>query len=391
MSGTFDPFTPGALKRAFTEAEPRDRAGVLYAALQGMAKGLRGIDTVVELQSIDESAFLAGLRQSVTDAPANLTAARALAWFYVRNSYFAEANRVYYATEKHWTEYGEIQLEHMRTLIVDGAFQEAGAVLNGCQRFLKGPARDSYTLQTGVAADNDAQDRLTQALLQAGAAELRTMLAAAGPGARAGVQPCEETALWRAAELILRAKTVALVGNSATVRGRSLGQDIDAHDVVIRCNFPEIAGYERDVGRRTDLVFFNESLRPRVPGIRQRMDGYAATLAIGLHPEAQFGLPTAEELRGHGDLGTIFPSTRSFLSSICYSRSTTGLMAINLLVLVFGKRVALFGFDFFSDLKTPHYFGNQSGAYLGHELQYEQWFVRSFLERRLPQQIEFRA
>ena len=391
MYETFDPFAPGALKRAFTEAEPRERAGILNTALQPMAKGLRGIDSVVELQSVDETAFVAGLRQCVADDPSNLTAARALAWFYVRNSYFAEANRVYYAAEKHWTEYAEIQLEHIRTLIVDGAFQEAGAVLTGCQRFLKGAARDSYTLQAGMAADGEAQDRLTQSLLQAGAAELRTMLAAAGPGGRSGIRPSEETALWRAAESILRAKTVALVGNSATMRGQTLGRDIDDHDVVIRCNFPEITGYERDVGRRTDLVFFNESLRPRLPGIRQTKLGYAATLAIGLHPEPQFGLPTPEDPSTQTDVGTIFPSTRMFLSSICYSRSTTGLMAINLLVLLFGKRVTLFGFDFFSDLKTPHYFGNQSGAYLGHELQYEQWFVRSFLEKRLPKQIDFRT
>jgi len=49
----------------------------------------------------------------------------------------------------------------------------------------------------------------------------------------------------------LRAKTVAVVGNG-DLRGRGMGEEIDAHDVVVRFNnYPK--GYEEDIGCRTDI------------------------------------------------------------------------------------------------------------------------------------------
>ena len=46
---------------------------------------------------------------------------------------------------------------------------------------------------------------------------------------------------------------IAVVGSSGNLLFRSHGRAIDAHDVVIRTNAPTLAGYEADVGRRTDL------------------------------------------------------------------------------------------------------------------------------------------
>lgn len=52
---------------------------------------------------------------------------------------------------------------------------------------------------------------------------------------------------------LLEGKTVAVVGNGPSERGKGLGREIDAHDVVIRFNNYRTHGYEDDYGRKTDV------------------------------------------------------------------------------------------------------------------------------------------
>ncbi|XP_035695132.1 CMP-N-acetylneuraminate-poly-alpha-2,8-sialyltransferase-like [Branchiostoma floridae] len=54
--------------------------------------------------------------------------------------------------------------------------------------------------------------------------------------------------------------TCAVVGNSAVVLNSSCGQDIDSMDFVIRCNLPQIEGYEKDVGSKANLTTMNPSV-----------------------------------------------------------------------------------------------------------------------------------
>jgi len=54
-------------------------------------------------------------------------------------------------------------------------------------------------------------------------------------------------------EHFVKGKTVALVGNGPQEIGKGLGAEIDGHDVVIRINNYELAGYESDYGCRTDV------------------------------------------------------------------------------------------------------------------------------------------
>ena len=197
------------------------------------------------------------------------------------------------------------------------------------------------------------------------------------------IQANEMKSLWSLAAIIAMAETLAIVGNGPRLRGSRLGAEIDGHDVVIRCNFAEIDDFSEDVGSKTSALMFNESLRSRIPRLRSRSPRYETAPAVGLHPEAGFGL-SKEDFVSYPLTGTLLPATRRFLSDICYSRSTTGLMAINLLLFVFQKPVSIYGFDFFSDASKPHYFDNQVGAYLGHELQYERWFVQEYVSKTFP-------
>jgi len=68
---------------------------------------------------------------------------------------------------------------------------------------------------------------------------------------------------------VIAGRTVAVVGCGSSPKGRGLGAEIDAHDVVIRCNRSfRTAGLEADYGTRCDLLvvgnrFFIDPIIPR--------------------------------------------------------------------------------------------------------------------------------
>ncbi|NXP46425.1 SIA4B sialyltransferase, partial [Heliornis fulica] len=65
-----------------------------------------------------------------------------------------------------------------------------------------------------------------------------------------------------------RCRTCAVVGNSGWLKGSGHGQQIDAHDWVLRMNRAKIAGFELDVGMRTTHHFmYPESAVDLQPGV----------------------------------------------------------------------------------------------------------------------------
>ena len=54
-------------------------------------------------------------------------------------------------------------------------------------------------------------------------------------------------------EELVKRKTCAIVSNSGDLMNHEYGSLIDSHDVIIRCNWSLIDGYEKNVGRRTDI------------------------------------------------------------------------------------------------------------------------------------------
>lgn len=57
----------------------------------------------------------------------------------------------------------------------------------------------------------------------------------------------------RELDKFLSGKSIAVVGNGPSERGKGLGAEIDSHDIVVRINNYRTKGYERDYGRRTDV------------------------------------------------------------------------------------------------------------------------------------------
>jgi len=58
-------------------------------------------------------------------------------------------------------------------------------------------------------------------------------------------------------------KNVAIVGPSPWLNGKSLGKEIDSHDIIVRINLGIELGmnYKEDFGSRTDVLFINQKIR----------------------------------------------------------------------------------------------------------------------------------
>jgi len=68
-------------------------------------------------------------------------------------------------------------------------------------------------------------------------------------------------------------KTCAVVGNSGVLLKSRQGREIDEHEKVFRINYAPTAGYEEDVGSRTDFDFVNlQHVKPFIAG-RTRLGG----------------------------------------------------------------------------------------------------------------------
>lgn len=171
------------------------------------------------------------------------------------------------------------------------------------------------------------------------------------------------------------AERIALVGNGSSVLGRKLGSEIEAHDCVVRFNFPRLSGFEADVGRRTDLMLIDNSHRtsvvtrilrePEYPGLPVLVTSGGERTASQDPPP---GLPQAYIKLGN---------------AISYDRGTTGFRAIVMAVLMFRRPVTLYGFDFFAPGEPGHYY-ERGVASPHHEVGYEAWFVRRFLAGVVP-------
>ena len=149
----------------------------------------------------------------------------------------------------------------------------------------------------------------------------------------------------------IKGKTVAIVGNASSILTKNQGQEIDAHDVVIRFN----RGLPNEkVGFRTSILFLACTLTQR------EIEAY--------------GMPYMVK-RGNGCKNPchfrVFPKDKAFLTQsatnavisrghkVC--QASTGFIAIDFALSSECKSIDLYGFDFF---KTPTYYNPANYATL---------------------------
>lgn len=190
--------------------------------------------------------------------------------------------------------------------------------------------------------------------------------------ARATAQGLPEalTRLWQA-------RDVAVVGNGSGLTGARAAAAIEAHDIVIRMNYPVLSGHEEDTGRRTDLMLFAEPKRQGLPGLIAREPAYAGLPAFGVRGFVS-NRPTRE---GPPSIPGDLARTVGMLS---YTQPTTGFFAILLAGVLFRRPITLFGFDFFAEGRPGHYFGPTHAA-PQHELAYERWYTEAIVPLLCPQ------
>ena len=173
---------------------------------------------------------------------------------------------------------------------------------------------------------------------------------------------------------ILKGKTCAVVSNSADLINYEYGEFIDSHDVVIRCNWSQINGYEKHVGTRTDVRFTGIHLAKLIHNFE--------SVSKDSHYQKCFPIwtnLTIENLIYDGEILILYPNANSYKSGIrsrlngneVYSLKdlgkddifdynvnhfSTGMVSILIASQLF-ESVSCFCFDFFQKSKE-HYFEN---------------------------------
>lgn len=171
------------------------------------------------------------------------------------------------------------------------------------------------------------------------------------------------------------AESVAIIGNGSGLLGTGAAAAIEAHEVVLRLNFPVVTGHEADVGRRTDLIIFAEAKRWQLEELRAREASHAATPAFAARVAWPRNAVTAAD--------QVPRALAEAVVALGYAHPTTGFFAMLLAALVLRRRVTLFGFDFFRPGRPGHYWGDTTAG-AQHELAYERWMAERFLPLACP-------
>jgi len=167
------------------------------------------------------------------------------------------------------------------------------------------------------------------------------------------------------------ARSIAIVGNGSSLKGGGAGAAIERHDLVIRLNYPPLAGHERDAGRRTDLMLFHENKRPNLAALLAREPEYPTIPAFAVRGFAFEGPARSGPPR-------IDNALVGLVGAHTYSMPTTGMFAIILASVLLRRQVSLFGFFFFAPSLPVHYFGSGRAASI-HEVAYERWYATNIL------------
>lgn len=388
--------------KRFAAAGPAERAELVAAFLPAQQRSRAVADMLWNLRLTDPAAFDAGLDAAAARVPGHLLVLKLLAEREAREERHEEAKALARKVLHLNASLPEWRLYLARSQLVapsadlkehEADWQLAlSAVPRGLPRLALLAQRALADDRTPDLADFDAQLAREAAAFASppgdavGKAGLRNLLAAlsrsmvlarrsAKPPA---VSPAETAELERLAAIyrtLHAARDVALVGNAPTLAGSGAGAEIDRHDLVVRCNYPVLAGFATDVGMRADLVLFHGAKRRRLAQLLARDPRYPALPSLSSGPAgAPPPVPTDAEPRPAAPA----PLER-LVDGLCYEMRTTGLFGAVLIALVFGKPLRLYGFDFFRPGMAGHYYGKAAAA-PHHDLAYERWY----LTRALP-------
>lgn len=368
----------GRFRSEYHGATPAARAERLREILAGdldaptrfqVSDAAYAIDPVVTIE------VLADLAARLPDAD---ELRRFLVWHLLRQADFAEAKRharQFAAISRRPGFWHEVVVR--ASLLMSPAEVLDGWVSSG-PRLAPALRRATYAVAATLAGGNLPPDPVTVQWRQE--VEAARTAALAADAARA-------PALRDLLAGLAAVGSVALVGNGPSLTGAGRGAAIDGFDAVVRVNFPPLAGRASDLGRRTDAVFFTETLfmGPHIEPLLDRDPAYREALIASFEGSTGAAEIAAPERR-MADAGVrryhrLAPRLRDALVAMTYDGHTTGLVTLVFLAALLGKRVRLFGFDFYAAGSHNYWTAQAPAPPLHHELQFEQFYVERFLAR----------
>lgn len=152
-----------------------------------------------------------------------------------------------------------------------------------------------------------------------------------------------------------RGKSVAIVGNGPREQGRGLGSEIDGHDIVVRFNNIDLAGYEQDYGRRTDVwvKHMQKTLRHHIDVPSLKMVVYESDLLrFPLAPG--YAAAIVEDAAAHG-IAYCDSAHHAFFTRRYDLYPTSGILLIEMIRRLPVKFLDVYGFSFLDSAKISSY------------------------------------
>ncbi|KAK6021579.1 sialyltransferase family protein [Ostertagia ostertagi] len=184
------------------------------------------------------------------------------------------------------------------------------------------------------------------------------------------------------------ARNIAIVGSGPSLKGARQGAKIDAHDLIVRTNFPPIGGvFAEDVGSRADIVF---NWRPptdyKISEATSRRGNvlYRGALIVQASPNfnAHYAPFTADDLAtvGVSRFARLPPTIMQLILDLSYAYPTTGFIAIVFIALLLDRPVSIFGFDFFETYGMHFWSSRRRLPYSEHEPKFEKRMAVNMLK-----------
>lgn len=183
-----------------------------------------------------------------------------------------------------------------------------------------------------------------------------------------------------------KGKSIALVGNSSNILRKNRGQEIDAHDIVIRMNHSVtvIDKHHKDIGKRTDIYDCEVGPTHLVLNLTKNANAKYVTRLI------RWGDPKTDAkekliMKANSNLYLGDPSEHRKLKQSFFAdkvKPSTGAALFNfLLQFIEFKSIDLYGFDFFTGAANSRNKMNefQSYNYKDHSAQFESAFFKKFI------------
>ncbi len=167
-------------------------------------------------------------------------------------------------------------------------------------------------------------------------------------------------------------KTCAVVGAAPTIMNSEWGEDIDKHECVIRCNRSAVAGYEKNVGSRTDIRVINCHISCTLANpnhnkevLEEKFEKWSTiSCSDVIGPTETIFLKDnfPQELQGVDSLRTneiyrVPDWILQYTSSLGVPSLTSGFCAI-MIASRLSESVNCYGFDFFKNNDYNHYYEN---------------------------------